>query len=451
MMIVVPLVFFSMVVGITNLGDLKKFGSIGRRTILYYLLTTAIAVAIGMVMVNLVRPGIGVYHGERRAGSAYSVDKEDGTSVTLSAPLSNAGPSGLRLRLIDQGLSGTIVSISGPVVRVNAWDPDMTPAPAGIGYEVTVPPGRELQAARKGAFDTMKEVIVGDVNSGREGLIPRNIANAMVRMDILPVIFFSILLGLALSVLGAKAERVVEFFSVCNEAVLKIVDWIMLYAPVGIFALVAERIGRAGGFSGFIPELMAIGRYAGTVAGGLLIHGLLVLPLLLYLLSRRRPLRYLAGSGAPLLNALSTASSSATLPLTIETAEKVHGISKKVSGFVLPLGATINMDGTALYEAVAAIFIAQVYGIQLGFAEQAIVAVTATLAAIGAAGIPEAGLVTMVIVLRAAGLPIEGIGILLSIDWLLDRFRTTVNVWGDLVCAGIIDTLEERDRVRTGG
>ncbi len=450
MMVVVPLVFFSMVTGITNLGDLREFGSIGKRTILYYLVTTSIAVAIGLIMVNLVRPGVGIYHGERRDGAAYSMDVNDPTRVTLSAPLSGTRPSGLRLRLLDQGVAGEIEGVRGREVRVKKWDPAMTPAPTGKGYEVLIARRHDLPGERKGALETLKEVIVGDAQSGREGLIPRNIANAMVRMDILPVIFFSILLGLAFSSLGRKAERAVEIFSLCNDAILKIVDWIMRYAPVGIFALVAERIGRAGGFQGFLPELLAIGKYAGTVTGGLLLHGLLVLPLLLYFIGRRSPWRYLSGSGAPLLNALSTASSSATLPVTIETAERAHGLKNRIAGFVLPLGATINMDGTALYEAVAAIFIAQAYGIQLGVVEQSIVAVTATLAAIGAAGIPEAGLVTMVIVLRAAGLPVEGIGLLLSIDWLLDRLRTTVNVWGDLVGAGIIGTLEERDGATSG-
>jgi len=157
---------------------------------------------------------------------------------------------------------------------------------------------------------------------------------------------------------------------------------------------------------------------------------------------RKSPFRFMAGVAPALLNAFSTASSSATLPLTMEGVEQENGVSRRVSSFVLPIGATINMDGTALYEAVAAMFIAQVYGVELGGAAQVIIFFTATLAAIGAAGIPEAGLVTMVIVLNAVGLPVEGIGLLLTIDWLLDRFRTTVNVWGDSVGAGVVEALE---------
>ena len=192
-----------------------------------------------------------------------------------------------------------------------------------------------------------------------------------------------------------------------------------------------------------MPELLAVGKYSFTVIFGLAIHAVVVLPLILLLIGGRNPLTYVKGMGAALLNAFSTASSSATLPLTMEGTEK-NSISNRTSSFVLPLGATINMDGTALYEAVAAMFIAQVYGITLGPVEQVVIFLTATIAAIGAAGIPEAGLVTMVIVLKAVGLPIEGIGLILTIDWFLDRCRTTINVWGDSVGAGVIETLESR-------
>jgi Na+/H+-dicarboxylate symporter len=177
----------------------------------------------------------------------------------------------------------------------------------------------------------------------------------------------------------------------------------------------------------------------GTVILGLGIHGLVVLPLILWVFARRRPHVYMGNVSPALLTAFSTASSSATLPLTMECVEKRAGVARRSSCFVLPLGATVNMDGTALYESVAAIFIAQAMGIDMGMGQQVLVFLTATLAAIGAAGIPEAGLVTMVIVLRAVGLPLEGIGLILAVDWLLDRFRTTVNVWGDSVGAGVIE------------
>ena len=273
-------------------------------------------------------------------------------------------------------------------------------------------------------------------------MIPRNVFNAIVRMDILPLIFFSLLIGAALSVLGERGRPAISVISGLNDAVMRLVHWIMVLAPVGIFGLVAARIGHAGGFKGFLPELMAVGKYSFTVVLGLGVHGMVILPLILLLIARRNPLRYFKGMSTALLNAFSTASSSATLPLTMRAVEHENKISNRTGSFVLPLGATINMDGTALYEAIAAMFIAQVYGITLGPVDQAVIFLTATLAAIGAAGIPEAGLVTMVIVLRAVDLPIEGIGLILTIDWLLDRFRTTVNVWGDSVGAGVIESLE---------
>ena len=273
-------------------------------------------------------------------------------------------------------------------------------------------------------------------------MIPNNVFNAMARMDILPLIFFSLLIGAALSILGEQGRPAIRVIAGLNEAVMRLVHWIMVLAPVGIFGLVAGRIGHAGGFKDFLPELMAVGKYSFTVVLGLGVHGFVILPLILLIIARRNPLRYAKGMSTALLNAFSTASSSATLPLSMRDVEKENEVSNRTASFVLPLGATINMDGTALYEAVAAIFIAQVYGINLGPAEQTVIVLTATLAAIGAAGIPEAGLVTMVIVLRAVDLPIEGIGLILTIDWLLDRFRTTVNVWGDSVGAGVVETLE---------
>jgi Na+/H+-dicarboxylate symporter len=212
----------------------------------------------------------------------------------------------------------------------------------------------------------------------------------------------------------------------------------MHLAPIGIFALIAARLGNAGGGEQFLAEIKAVGLHVVTVLTGLLIHGIILL--LILLLVARRGLDYLLGMARALLTAFGTASSSATLPLTMECARE-NQVDAKAVKFVLPLGATINMDGTALYEAAAVLFIAQAYGIDLSLMQQVIVFVTATLAAIGAAGIPEAGLVTMVIVLTAVGLPLDGIALLLAVDWFLDRFRTTINVWGDSVGAAVIDRL----------
>ncbi len=393
-MIVMPLVVFSLIVGVTNLGNAEKIGPMGKRTITYYMATTALSVVIGLIAVNIIEPG-------RKAGLA------------MTAPVE------------QQAQSGHV-----PSEHIQTGPQSERPA-------------RSLPTVKeRNILETFTVMIVGDRESGREGMVPRNVFNALANMDVLPVIFFSILLGLALIAVGEAGRPAIAVARSLNAAVHRMVDWIMVLSPPGIFGIIAERVGAAGGFAGFIPELEAMGLYAGTVISGLLVHGIVVLPAILFFIGKRRPLGYVKGAGVALLNAFSTASSSATLPLSMQAVEFNNGISPRTAGFVLPLGATINMDGTALYEAVAALFIAQAYGIDLSLADQAVVFVTATLAAVGAAGIPEAGLVTMVLVLRAVGLPLEGIGLILAIDWFLDRCRTTINVWGDIVGAGVVETLE---------
>jgi len=226
---------------------------------------------------------------------------------------------------------------------------------------------------------------------------------------------------------------------------MKIVHIVMYFAPLGVFALVSSKLGAAGGGDLFLLELLKIGKFAVTVILGLMIHALITLPAILYFVAKKNPLTYFKNMSSALTTALSTASSAATLPVTIECVEEENRISRRTTLFVIPLGATVNMNGTALYESIAAIFIAQMIGVHLGLGDQVLIFLTATLAAIGAAGIPEAGLVTMVIVLQAVGLPLEGIGMLLSIDWFLDRIRTSVNVWGDSIGAAVVDRLEGKD------
>jgi Na+/H+-dicarboxylate symporter len=478
MMIVVPLVVLSMIVGITGLGDIRNLGSIGRRTVLYYLMTTGIAVLIGIILVNITRPGAGISPGESHPDYSYSIRGEKDRTIVLVDQNWDKTRYGenYTLILLDQGVQGVIESISENSVTVAFWEgretgetiyitaDDGTRLPfqridgrlvsaepelqsSGRGVEITLAlAGRLRGKEERDVGSTLEEVLVGSRETGKQGMIPRNVFQAMVQMDILPLIIFSLLLGAALSVFGERVRTTIEVISTLNDAVMRLVHWIMVVAPIGIFGLIAARIGRAGGFSGFLPELVALGKYSVTVLLGLAIHGLIILPLILKIFGRRSPGAYVRGVGAALLNAFSTASSSATLPLTLQGVEEENKVSNRTASFVLPLGATINMDGTALYEAVAAMFIAQVYGIPMSPVLQAVIFLTATLAAIGAAGIPEAGLVTMVIVLRAVGLPIEGIGLLLAIDWLLDRFRTTVNVWGDSVGAAVVETQETRNQ-----
>ena len=388
MMLVIPIVILSLIVGITNLGDLRSLGTLGWRTIVYYMTTTCIAVLIGIALVNIIQPGKGLSTGENHPGTSFIPRDGKGIKIELIVP-----------------------------EKISDKDEDT------MG-------------------DVFKQILIGDKESGKQGMLPRNIFAAMAQMEILPLIVFSLLIGLSLSALGPKAQSAISVISILNDAVMKITHWVLYIAPIGIFGLISSRVGQAGGFSGFVPEMWLLGKYSFTVLIGLAIHGFVILPLILKIFGKRSPVIFGKGMSAALLNAFSTASSSATLPLTMQCAEEKNKITNRTASFVLPLGATINMDGTALYEAVTAIFIAQAYGITMTPAMQIIVFVTATLAAIGAAGIPEAGLITMVIVLKSVGLPIEGIGLILAIDWLLDRFRTAVNVWGDSVGAGVIERYE---------
>jgi len=270
-------------------------------------------------------------------------------------------------------------------------------------------------------------------------LFTDNLFKSAMKMDLLPLIVFSIVFAGMLTTMGERVENITRLIDQANHALMEFVMLLMKIAPLGIFCLVTSRFGEAMAEDKFMQEVSMLGWYIMTVSLGLALHGLVTLPIIYWLFTRKNPYRYLLHMSQALLTAVSTSSSSATLPVTMECATENAGVSRKSVDFVLPLGATINMDGTALYEAVAAIFIAQVYGIDLTLGQQIVIVITATLAAIGAAGIPEAGLITMLIVLNAVGLPLEGIAIITSVDWFLDRLRTTVNVFGDSFGAAIVE------------
>jgi len=356
-MLVIPLIVSSMIVGITGLGDIRKVGKAGTITLIYFLSTSGIAVIAGIIVVNIMQPGLGV-------------------ELITDIPEKVAGKESI-------GITDILQSFVTP-----------------------------------------------------------NLFQSMAKMEILPIIMFSLVFGGVLTTLGEKGKLVISVFDGINIAIMKIVHLVMYFAPLGVFALVSSKLGAAGGGDLFLAELLKIGKFAATVISGLLIHALITLPAILYFVAKQNPLTYFKNMSGALTTALSTASSAATLPVTIECVEEENKISRRTTLFVIPLGATVNMNGTALYESIAAIFIAQMVGIHLGLGDQVLIFLTATLAAIGAAGIPEAGLVTMVIVLQAVGLPLEGIGMLLSIDWFLDRLRTSVNVWGDSIGAAVVDRLE---------
>ncbi|MEZ4425507.1 MAG: dicarboxylate/amino acid:cation symporter [Gemmatimonadota bacterium] len=371
-MIVVPLVVASLLVGTASLGDIRKLGRIGGKTVLFYMSTTAVAVVIGLVLSNVVQPGSRVQP-ETRDSLSAQFDSQAEASMALAADK----PS---------------------------W------------------------------VETVLE------------MIPRNPVQAAANMDLLPLIFFTIMFGAAITLVDTdKREAVLKVFEGINQASMVMIDWVMMLAPVAVFALIASIVSQFG-----FDLLQSLLIYALTVVAGLLLHVAITYMSIVKVFSKLSPMYFLRRANKAQLIAFSTSSSNATLPVTIETAEEDIGVSNEVASFVLPLGATINMDGTALYQAVAVMFIAQIYGIDLTLADQATVVLTATLASIGAAGVPSAGIITLIIVLNAVGLGAHiqaGIALILGVDRILDMLRTAVNVTGDLTASTVIARTEGEELV----
>jgi Na+/H+-dicarboxylate symporter len=367
-MLIVPLILSSIIVGVAGIGGGHGLGRLGGKTIGYYAMTSLLAILVGLVMVNLVQPG--VVEGDPKAVFGFSADAA----------------------ALEQKVGG---KDSGDIVEV---------------------------------FVRM---------------IPTNVVAAAAEGQMLGLIFFSLLYGFFLTrITEVYAEVQYNFFQGMFEIMMRVTDLVMRFAPLGVFALVAKTVADTG-LEAFAPLAL----FFLTVVMALAIHFLVVLPLLLYFIGGVNPLRHYQAMGAALLTAFSTASSSATLPVTMECVEKNAGVSNKVTSFVLPLGATVNMDGTALYECVAAMFIAQAYGIELSLATQFLVVMLALLTSIGVAGIPAASLVAIAIILGAVGLPLEGIGLILAVDRILDMMRTAVNVFSDSCGAVIIARSEGESNV----
>jgi len=275
-------------------------------------------------------------------------------------------------------------------------------------------------------------------------MIPTNVFEALVSSDMLAIIFFSIIFGFFLTRVDENYKtNLIDLFNSGFEVMMKITVFVIKFAPIGIFGIVSSVVAeQAADKEALLGIVERLGLYMTAVLTGLIFHAFITLPVLLKLVGGINPWLHFRGMTTPLITAFSTSSSSATLPLTLEAVEHNSGVSNKITSFVLPLGATVNMDGTALYECVAAMFIAQAYGIELGFLQQMIVVITALLASIGAAGIPMAGLVMISVILSAVGLPLEGVGLILAVDRILDMCRTTVNVWSDSCGAAIIAKTE---------
>jgi len=362
-MIVIPLVVASLLVGTASLGDLRKLGRIGGKTLAYYMVTTAVAVTVGLALANVVKPGSGI---------------SEETRVELTERY--GGDAASRMDIADNA------------------------------------PGWEQTLLR---------------------IIPRNPVKAAADMDLLPLIFFTICFGAALTVVKPdRRESVLTFFHGINDASMVLINWIMELAPYAVFVLIGSVVANFG-----FDLLQSLFTYTLVVVAGLMIHAFGTYGLILRFVAKLNPAKFYPRIAAAPLLAFSTSSSNATLPLTIETAEEKVGVSNEVASFVLPLGATINMDGTALYQAVAVMFIAQIYGVDLALADQLVIVLTATLASVGAAGVPSAGIITLIIVLNSVGMGEHvqaGIALILGVDRILDMIRTSVNVTGDLTCSAVI-------------
>ena len=377
-LLIVPLIFFSVIAGITRIGDPAKLGVVGGATLIYYLATMFMAVTLGTVLVTWITPGS-----------------------------------------LDPSVQETLRASSESLTIFESATRELGSAWLNIVYQ----------------------------------MVPVNILEDMVKVRPLGIIVFAIAFGLALAAGREKTKAARDICNAAFEGLMILVRWVIWLTPIGVFFLVAWTVGRIG----FGSIKGPLGWYMITVLLGLAIHGFIILPIVLWILARVKPYEFMWQMKRALMTAIGTDSSSATLPVTIDAAETEGQCSKRAANFVLPLGATINMDGTALYEAVAVVFLFQLFGIELELSQLIVVVITATLAAIGAAGIPSAGLVTMVIVITAVNmnisgseqgpLPLAAIGIIIGVDRILDMCRTAVNVWGDAVGARIITKIAPDDKL----
>ncbi|KAJ3593752.1 hypothetical protein NHX12_006086 [Muraenolepis orangiensis] len=383
-MLILPLVVSSLVTGLAGL-DAKNSGRLGTRAMVYYMTTTVIAAILGVILVLVIHPG----NPKLKANLGPGKKNAEVSSMDAFFDLiRNLFPENLMQACFQQ------------IQTVTSKVPVLTNRTRG-------PPQFTIKRSLQ-------------FKSG---------------MNVLGLIGFFVSFGIIMGKMGERAKLMLDFFNILNEIVMKLVGAIMWYSPIGIACLICGKIISIADLEVVARQL---GMYMVTVIVGLIIHGGIFLPLIYFVICKQNPYTFFMGIFQAWVTALGTASSAGTLPVTFRCLEENLGIDKRVTRFVLPVGATINMDGTALYEAVAAIFIAQMNGIELDWGQIVTVSMTATLASVGAASIPSAGLVTMLLILTAVGLPTEDISLLVAVDWLLDRFRTSVNVVGDSYGAGIV-------------
>ena len=362
-MLVVPLVFCSIVCGASSIGDTKTLGTIGLKTLAFYLCTTALAVTVALSIGNLINPGRGVDMSSMVASDTSTLSSSANTDVSFTDTLLN--------------------------------------------------------------------------------IIPKNPIQALASGDMLAIIFFALFVGIILSTMGRKVEVVHRFFEQFNDIMMKMTSMVMYVAPIGVFCLLARTFANIG-FDAFLPMV----KYMLGVLLALAVQCLVVYMVLLTVFARINPMKFLKKFVSVMMFAFSTATSNATIPLNIETLEKKMGVDRRISSFTIPLGATINMDGTAIYQGVCAVFIATCYGVDLTLGQMITIVLTATLASIGTAGVPGSGVVMLTMVLESVNLPVAGIGLVIGVDRIFDMGRTTVNITGDAACALVVSNLEKKAEAR---
>ncbi|XP_015231208.1 PREDICTED: excitatory amino acid transporter 2 isoform X1 [Cyprinodon variegatus] len=403
-MLILPLIISSLITGLAGL-DAKSSGRLGTRAMVYYMSTTVIAAVLGVILVLAIHPG----NPKLKENLGEGEKNDDVSSLDAFFDLiRNLFPENLVQACFQQ-----IQTVTKKVE-------------IAVEEEVNV---------------TTVEGLVANITKEPQFIIKKSL-QFKSGMNVLGLIGFFIAFGICMGKMGEKARLMIEFFNILNEIVMKLVIMIMWYSPFGIACLICGKIISIKDLEVVARQL---GMYMVTVIIGLIIHGAIFLPSIYFVITRKNPFTFFLGIFQAWITALGTASSAGTLPVTFRCLEENLGIDKRVTRFVLPVGATINMDGTALYEAVAAIFIAQMNGVYLDPGQIVTVSLTATLASVGAASIPSAGLVTMLLILTAVGLPTQDISLLVAVDWLLDRFRTSVNVVGDSYGAGIVYHLSKAE------
>ncbi|XP_075412400.1 excitatory amino acid transporter 5 isoform X1 [Tenrec ecaudatus] len=424
-MLILPLVVSSLMSGLASL-DPKTSSRLGILTVAYYLWTTFVAVIVGIIMVTTIHPG-GAAQKEMTEPSGKAIMSSADALLDL---IRNMFPANLVEATFKQYRTKTTPVVKSPKVAAGE-----------------APPRRVLIYGVQEENSSRVQNFALDLTPPPE-VIYKSEPGTSEGMNVLGIVIFSATMGIMLGRMGDSGAPLVSFCQCLNESVMKIVAVAVWYFPFGIVFLIAGKIVEMDDPSAVRKKL---GFYAITVVSGLVVHGLLILPLLYFSITKKNPIVFIRGILQALLIALATSSSSATLPITFKCLLENNHIDRRIARFVLPVGATINMDGTALYEAVAAIFIAQVNNYELDFGQLITISITATAASIGAAGIPQAGLVTMVIVLTSVGLPTDDITLIIAIDWALDRFRTMINVLGDALAAGIMAHICRKDFVRNLG